>query len=212
MRTVRSGAGLSRLQPCTIRLLRNSRAVAGMRLLSTSSGASFDPMEGNVHWKVYESKALGRRFRIAEARNIDPVFDHSIENNLPEPFGIMTWESSYLMAQILEQHYSHGELHSQVVCDLGCGTGLTSLLCAHLGAKQVLALDYNEYSLQLTKASYDRFKHSKATDFIPSTTSTVCLPTEHVSEVLFQSFDMTKYEQVLPRCDLLLLSDVMYTP
>lgn len=195
---------------------------SSFRLLSSSpsgynsaSPSAYDPMQGNVHWKSYESKPLQRKFRIAEARNFDPVFDHSIENDLPEPFGIMTWESSFLMARILEEHFHHDDLRSQVVCDLGCGTGLTTLLCAHLGAKQVLALDYNPYSLRLAKMSFERFQRHNVSDFItPIAVDEISIrnTSQYSNDVVFQIFDMVKYEEALPKCDLLLLSDVMYTP
>lgn len=175
-------------------------------------------MDPNIAWTAFKSPSLQQTFPIAEASNIDKIFDYSIANNLPEPFGVYTWESSYLMLDTLES-LALGESHQReaitasgddmllprglygkTVCDLCCGTGLTSLMAHRLGAK-VIALDYNEFSLRLARLS---FKEYHTTLFLPL--AAMLLP-----DIDFRIFDMANNHHRLPKCDYLLLSDVLYS-
>ncbi len=170
-------------------------------------------VDPNIAWTAYKSQRLGQLFPIAEAANIDHIFDYSIKNNLPEPFGVYTWESSYLMLDTLENlafDPSHSEidtaqvrtggLRGKIVCDLCCGTGLISLLAHRMGAK-VIALDYNEFSLRLANLSFKVYNTLIPKSIIPS------LP----DPVEYRLFDMANPNHHIPSCDYLLLSDVLYS-
>lgn len=181
-------------------------------------------LDPNVAWTSYKSSRLQQIFPIAEANNIDTVFDYSIQHNLPEPFGVYTWESSYLMLESLEalvsstasssttslpinyhspskpEVLSNNGLHGLTVCDLCCGTGLTSMMAHRLGAK-VIALDYNEFSLRLARLSFQEYQKTLSSTL----TSTL------ESNIDFRIFDMANSDHALPHCDYLLLSDVLYS-
>ena len=77
-------------------------------------------------------------FQIAEAKQYDPIFDHCIANEPPEPFGIRTWDSSMANNLVVEKIYSEGLFQDKkIVCDLGSGTGLSSLLLKLLSNKSL---------------------------------------------------------------------------
>ena len=86
------------------------------------------------------------------------------------------------------------------ICDLCCGTGLTSLMAHRLGAK-VIALDYNEFSLRLAQLSFEEYHKTLS----PSLASSL------QSNIDFHIFDMANPDHHLPYCDYLLLSDVLYS-
>lgn len=187
----------------------------------------YNPLDDNIDWKTYTFDQLGE-YQIAEAKKYDPVFDHCIAEELPEPFGIMTWDSSILMANLLETHvYPKRIFERKIVCDLGSGTGLCSLICySKLGVKKIIALDYNPYSLELLQYSYEQYckLHKKPVgtsfSFLPITTTTKQHSTTTINTIpllkdehfIFQCFDMEQHEiQPFPYCDYVLLSDILYT-
>jgi len=137
--------------------------------------------------------------QIAEVVDIDPIMDYTIEKDLPEPFGIVTWDSSYTIAELLDITYHNNTiapLRGKIVCDVGCGTGLASLLCLSYRAN-VIALDFNYYSLQLGRMSYDRYRSEHSTESRIETS------------IDFRYYDLLSSEE-LPHCELLLISDVTY--
>jgi len=71
----------------------------------------------------------------------------------------MTWDSSILVANLLEEKiYPERLFQDKIVCDLGSGTRLSSLLCfSKLAVQQIIALDYNPYSLELLQLSFERY-------------------------------------------------------
>jgi predicted nicotinamide N-methyase len=188
-------------------LLRHSSALRA-RCFSRSSlrgraGNDESYLADNLKWSIYVAPFSNTSIAIAEAIDIDPIIDFTIDNNLPEPFGIVTWNSSFTAADQIDQKYSNSDvLHGKEVCDLGSGTALASLLCFSHGAN-VTALDFSEISLQLGARSYAKLNEDWAAMDPPR------LPVAG-SSIRFAQFDMEAPEQRLPRCDLLVISDVSY--
>jgi predicted nicotinamide N-methyase len=89
-------------------------------------------------------------------------------------------------------------MQGMVVCDLGCGTGLTSLAALQLGAERVLALDLNTDSLALTRESAARSFGDKPA----------------AARLETMAFDMMGSDALAARTgkrvDLLVLSDLLY--
>ena len=169
------------------------------RLLCHSSQQSFESLSSNIQWKTYVTPYSNQVFYVAEAANIDPVFEQAIEQNLPEPFGIVTWDSSLIAIEILDEMYSaRTETFSgKTVCDLGCGTGLIGLICASWNAS-IIALDFSNISLSLARMSYAR-NQQKIT----------CEKRRLSGNIAHLEFDIES-AQPLPPCDLLILSDILY--
>jgi len=139
---------------------------------------------------------IQKTLKIREASNIEPFLEFAIENNSPEPFGVVTWSSSSLMAQIIDSRFHNSTiLHGCQVCDLGCGTGLASFACAIQGAN-VIGLDIDQNALDLCQISLFKFVEEHYSD-------------RHSPQVQFQAFDMESTNE-LPFCDLLIMADVTY--
>ena len=153
----------------------------------------------NSKWISYNLKNANKLFKVREAINVDPFLDLAIENNLPEPFGIVSWNSSIFMSKILDEKCfgDSNYLKDRTVCDLGCGTGLGSFTSALLGAKDIISLDIDQLSLTLCDITFERMK----SDHFVNAKST---PT-----MVFKQFDMNGSE-ALPFCDVLLMADVTY--
>lgn len=186
------------LSLCSFKLLNSyfSRRYSNIDRFVGANNNIID-FENNIKWTSYIAPVSKNIIKIAEIIDIDPIFNYTCEQNLPEPFGIVTWESSYTAADIMDLEYS--SLQGKTICDLGCGTGLTSLLCLSMGA-EVHALDFNELSLSLLNKSLELYltenntSNDKLTDDL---------------KLNLRNFDMTS-ALLLPRCDLLIISDVTY--
>lgn len=161
-----------------------------------SSQVSKD-FETNSRWMTYNLETVRKSLSIREATSVDPFLDFAIVNKLPEPFGIVTWNSSILMARLIDSQFGPANIfRSRKVCDLGCGVGLTSFVSAIYGA-DVIGLDIDEVALSLCKISYDRYLG----DHFPSD--------DHSKNIEFRPFDMLQSTPI-PYCDILLISDVTY--
>jgi predicted nicotinamide N-methyase len=99
-----------------------------------------------------------------------------------DPYAGILWPSSIALARAIVPEIEAG---SHVI-DAGAGTGLISLAAARRGAR-VLALDHDPVALQLLAAAAARQS----------------LPLETAL------FDLTS-SQPLPRCDLIIFSDLLY--
>jgi predicted nicotinamide N-methyase len=202
---VAAAATIRRVHPTRlggVKLLTHSVATSHSDLNFQSAYCSVN--DPNIVWSSYRTLKSPQQISIAQACNIDEVFDYSINKGLPEPFGVFTWESSYLMAELLENLVpendatSNHPLKDKVVCDLCCGTGLTALIASHLGAKKVFALDYNQFSLRLASLSWEVYQSQHSTKVLDKT-------------IEFVQFDMSNQNIRWPSCDYLLLSDVLYS-
>ncbi len=69
-------------------------------------------------------------------------------------FGTGTHESTMLCLEILEEYTKK----DMTVIDVGCGSGILSIACGKLGAKQVLAIDKDENAVQIAKKNIKRNK------------------------------------------------------
>lgn len=160
----------------------------------------FNGLDVKLHskWVSYELINAKKKIVVREATIVDPFLNLAIKNNLPEPFGIVSWNSSIFMSKILDEKCSYSSyLKDRTVCDLGCGTGLGSFTSALLGAKHIISLDIDQLSLALCDITYERIKsdHFKNAESIP--------------KMAFKQFDMNSTEE-LPFCDILLMADVTY--
>ena len=63
-------------------------------------------------------------------------------------FGAVVYDAAFVLATYLEDHCINA-LHSSNVLELGCGTGLVSIVASLLGAKHVLATDGDDEVVEL---------------------------------------------------------------
>eukprot|EP01031_Cornospumella_fuschlensis_P028335 gene28335-34211_t len=178
-------------------LRRNARNFA------TSAAVDMDPLRDNIVWKPYKFDLGRKTIEVAEAKDVDVVIDYSITQKLPEPYGIQVWDGAFLLSQILHNYFQKApvdnvnRLRSLQVVDLGCGNGLVSLFCASHGIS-VKALDFNPLTLQLLEMGHNKL--------VKSSIDAKC-----VGKVECMLFNMATESQRLPTCDLLLMSDVIYS-
>ena len=124
------------------------------RFLDTGKGYSgmceVDDEDWATAWKKYY-----KPFNISEHVVIKPSWeDYSpgegelvIELDPGMAFGTGTHETTRLCAQMLEKTVEAGDY----VIDLGCGTGILSIIAAKLGAESVLAADIDETAVRVTR-------------------------------------------------------------
>jgi predicted nicotinamide N-methyase len=80
--------------------------------------------------------APGGPLVLFETADADADLDEAITTSSPAPYGRVLWSSAPCVAQVV----AGLQLHGARVLELGCGTGLVSLVAARLGAT-VLATD-----------------------------------------------------------------------
>jgi ribosomal protein L11 methyltransferase len=73
--------------------------------------------------------------------------DIVIEMDPGMAFGSGVHETTRMCLELLQKHMKPGAS----VLDVGCGSGILGIACAKLGAKDVLALDYDPVSVKVTK-------------------------------------------------------------
>lgn len=101
-------------------------------------------------WKKYYEPT-----RITETFTIKPVWREYIESTGEKiihldpgmAFGTGTHPSTILAVRLLEKHLL---LHTQVL-DVGCGSGILSVVAAKLGAEKVQAIDIDPVALEKTR-------------------------------------------------------------
>lgn len=122
------------------------------------------------------------------ARVASLVSDWSLENGELDPFGLVLWPG----AEVLAEELASGELdvRGSSTLELGCGTGLCSLVCASLGASTALATDANPETLDLVVAAASR---------------------QGLKAVRTEVFDMASDGELPSGIDLLLAADVCYS-
>ena len=69
-------------------------------------------------------------------------------------WGDGTHESTEHMMNLISKY----NVKDKSVIDIGTGTGILSILCSKLGARQVLALDIDAYSIEKAKENFERNK------------------------------------------------------
>jgi predicted nicotinamide N-methyase len=105
-----------------------------------------------------------------------------------DPFGLVNWPGSVVAAHELLSYKEH--ICNATVLILGAGTGLEAQAAAMLGAKQVIATDYNPTTLTLLEYAVN---HANLRNVITS-----------------KIFDLFSSDP-LPDCDILVASDLMYS-
>ena len=120
--------------------------------------------------------------------SIVQVDDFSWWEKAENPYGARLWPSALGIAQFLIA--SNIISCTSRVIELGCGTGLPSLVAASLGAS-VVATDVSTLALQLLHAGWKGCHPQKGT------------LSSHI-------FDVTNYAQPLPDVDVLIASAVLY--
>ncbi len=98
-------------------------------------------------------------FEIAEGIIVKPVFrDHDpkpgetvIEIDPGMAFGTGSSPTTYLAARLLVKYMKPG----LEVLDVGCGTGIQSIIAAKLGAKHIMAVDYDPEAVKSTSVNAD---------------------------------------------------------
>lgn len=120
--------------------------------------------------------------------SIVQVDDYSWWEKADNPYGGKLWPSALGIANYLLE--SNAISASTKVLELGCGTGLPSLVAASLGAC-VLATDISTVVLQLLQAGWKGSHPRKG-------------------NLSSQLFDITKTDNPLPQADIVIASAVLY--
>lgn len=145
------------------------------------------------------------KIEFAEAQEGDEIMNYCIERNWPEAFGIVSWESSLSILPLLQEKIDYLKQNGRsevVVCDVGCGTGLLTSAAFAFGAKEVVSLDYNVFSLHFARRTFLRNLagiRSFANPFLSE------------RDVHFQYFDLSDFSISLPHADIYVFSDLLYT-
>ena len=189
-----------------------------IRLLSTSN---LMQTEINLKWTKYKMPVTNQTLEICEAseKGVDAFLEEAIESESSgygtvqkEPFGVVTWDSAFIVAELLDRMYSASSkdnLKGKVVADMGCGTGVGTLSSIVLNAKKVIAIDFNNYSLEMLRLSYKRLIANDDKDNENNNNENNDKK-NHVmrkTNVLFKYFDLEGSEP-LPICDILIMSDI----
>lgn len=119
----------------------------GEGLVGTSS---VDDEDWSTSWKKYY-KPLNLTDRLVikpswenyESKNKEIV----VEMDPGMAFGTGTHETTKMCSVLLEKYVKPGD----TVVDLGCGTGILSIIAAKLGAKAVTAVDIDEVAVRVAK-------------------------------------------------------------
>lgn len=74
-------------------------------------------------------------------------------------FGTGTHETTKMCIRALEDYVKE----NSIVYDVGCGSGILSIVAANLGAKKVIGVDLDEQSI---KVSNENIKHNKVDDIV----------------------------------------------
>ena len=122
--------------------------------LNTGEGyagfSEVDDEDWSTAWKKYY-----KPLKISERIVIKPTWeeykkeaqDIVVELDPGMAFGTGTHETTKMCAQLLEKYIKTGD----TVLDVGCGTGILSIIAAKLGASHVTAIDIDEMAVKVTK-------------------------------------------------------------
>jgi predicted nicotinamide N-methyase len=113
------------------------------------------------------------------------VAEWSEGNGELDPFGVVLWPAADMLAELV----SRENLHGCTTLELGCGTGLCSLVAASQGASRAIATDFNPAPLELVSLAAKRQK---------------------LGAIETGVFDMCSAAELPPGVDLLLAADVCY--
>ena len=88
----------------------------------------------------------GKCYVRATFHEAHPEFEHEIVIDPKMAFGTGHHQTTALMMEFMLEH----DFKGTTVLDMGCGTGILAILAAKLGAKEVLAIDYDEICYEST--------------------------------------------------------------
>lgn len=112
--------------------------------------SEIDDEDWSTSWKKYY-----KPFRLSDRVVIKPSWEKYqqesdeiiIELDPGMAFGTGTHETTKLCAQFLEKYLKNGNN----AMDIGCGTGILSIIAAKLGAQHITAVDIDEVAVRVTK-------------------------------------------------------------
>jgi ribosomal protein L11 methyltransferase len=118
--------------------------------LTTISEADWDKA-----WKkYYKPTHIGNNIVIKPSWEVYMPTAHEVVIELDPgmAFGTGTHETTMLCLEILEEYIKK----DMIVIDVGCGSGILSIACGKLGAKQVLAIDKDENAVRIAQENIKR--------------------------------------------------------
>ncbi len=124
------------------------------RILLSFTSKTIPAQNWNALWEsnfepiFIEDKILVR----APFHTIEKQFDHEIVIEPKMSFGTGHHETTALMmGQMLEINFKE-----KAVLDMGCGTGILAILSSQLGAKNVTAIDFDEWAYENSIENFKR--------------------------------------------------------
>ena len=101
--------------------------------------------------EVWESnfepiQVAGKCYIRATFHEAHPEFEHEIVIDPKMAFGTGHHQTTALMMEFMLEE----DFQDKKVLDMGCGTGILAILASKLGAKEVLAIDYDEICYEST--------------------------------------------------------------
>jgi ribosomal protein L11 methyltransferase len=112
----------------------------------------------NTLWESnFEPITIGKKILVkAPFHTIEENFEHSIIIEPKMSFGTGHHETTSLMMELMLTI----PFENANVLDMGCGTGILSILAFQLNAKTITAIDFDEWAFENTKENIERNKCS----------------------------------------------------
>lgn len=75
-------------------------------------------------------------------------------------FGTGTHETTFLALEIINEYSKNNNISSKTIADIGCGSGILSLFCYKLGARNITSIDIDNDAVNCTldNAKYNNIK------------------------------------------------------
>lgn len=115
--------------------------------------------------EVWESnfepiQVAGKCYIRATFHEAHPEFEHEIVIDPKMAFGTGHHQTTALMMEFMLEE----DFQGKKVLDMGCGTGILAILASKLGAKEVLAIDYDEicYESTIENSELNKISNIKA--------------------------------------------------
>jgi len=116
--------------------------------------AEMDEEDWSTSWKKYY-----KPFHLTDRLVVKPSWENYdnkngeiiIEMNPGMAFGTGTHETTKMCAVLLDKYVKNGHK----VIDVGCGTGILSIIASKLGAAEITAVDIDEVAVKVTKENLE---------------------------------------------------------